>query len=110
MRLVIIESPYAAGRGHTIEEHVTYARRCIRDCLLRGESPIASHLLFTQPGVLEDANPEERELGMEAGWSWLHKADAVVVYEDYGISLGMRAGMTKAAKRNVAIEHRTIGK
>jgi hypothetical protein len=38
--------------------------------LLRGESPIASHLLYTQPGILKDDVPEERPLGIEAGLAW----------------------------------------
>lgn len=46
MRRVIVESPYAGE----VEANVTYARACVRDCVLRGEAPIASHLLFTQPG------------------------------------------------------------
>ena len=65
MRLVILESPYAGD----IERNVAYARECIRDCLLRGESPIASHLLFTQPGILRDDVPAERELSIAAGHS-----------------------------------------
>lgn len=45
MRLVILESPYAGN----IEKNVAYARACVRDSLSRGEAPIASHLLYTQP-------------------------------------------------------------
>jgi hypothetical protein len=57
VRLVILESSYAGD----IEANVEYARRCVRDALARGEAPIASHLLYTQPGVLRDAVPEERQ-------------------------------------------------
>ena len=72
MRLVILESPYAGD----IERNVAYARECIRDCLLRGESPIASHLLFTQPGILRDDVPAERHLGIAAGLVWAEQAEA----------------------------------
>ena len=35
-----------------------YARACLRDSLLRGEAPIASHLLYTQPvASLDDSDP-----------------------------------------------------
>src|SRR5690606_21487830 len=40
-RRVIVESPYAGD----VETHVAYARAALRDCLSRGEAPIASHLL-----------------------------------------------------------------
>ena len=57
MRRVILESPYAGS----VEENVAYARAAVRDSLLRGESPIASHLLYTQPGILRDGVPDERQ-------------------------------------------------
>jgi hypothetical protein len=46
---------------------------------LRGEAPIASHLLYTQPGVLNDGVPAERAHGIEAGLAWLRAADAIGV-------------------------------
>lgn len=76
MRRVILESPY----GGDVEANVAYARRCLGDCLRRGESPIASHLLFTQKGVLDDLVPEERALGIAAGLAWRFQADASVFY------------------------------
>ena len=58
MRRVMLESrPY---NGDT-DRNVRYARACVRDSLLRGEAPIASHLLYTQPGVLRDNVAGERE-------------------------------------------------
>lgn len=51
MRRVIIESPYAGN----VEANATYLRRCLRDSLLRGEAPFASHAIYTLPGVLDDA-------------------------------------------------------
>jgi hypothetical protein len=50
-----------------VEKNVKYARACIRDNLVRGEAPIASHLLFTQLDSLDDAILEERQLGINAG-------------------------------------------
>lgn len=57
MRLVIIESPFAGD----VEKNTRYARACVRDSLLRGEAPIASHLLYTQGGILNDDVPAERQ-------------------------------------------------
>lgn len=63
MKRVIIESPYAAANGHTVAKHEEYARRCVADSLARGEAPFAGHLLYTQPGVLDDTNSKQRKLG-----------------------------------------------
>lgn len=89
MKCVILESPYAGD----IEANTLYARQCLHDCLRRGESPIASHLLFTQPGVLNDAIPSERRLGIEAGLVWLPRADYSVYYVDRGWSRGMLSAL-----------------
>lgn len=104
MRRVILESPFA---GH-VESNIEYARACIRDSLLRGEAPLASHLLYTQPGILNDNDRNERAHGINAGHSWLHLADAVVVYTDKGISAGMQAGIRLAEFHGKPIELRSI--
>jgi hypothetical protein len=101
---VILESPYAGD----IEANVAYARAAMRDCLLRGESPIASHLLYTQPGVLDDGVPEERSLGIEAGLAWGAEAQKTVVYTDRGISRGMWYGIERAEKEGRPVEYRTL--
>jgi hypothetical protein len=104
MRRVILETPYAGN----IDANVAYARSCVRDCLLRGESPIASHLLYTQPGVLRDEVPAERQLGIAAGLAWITVADATVVYTDLGISPGMMAGIQAASLAGRPVEYRTL--
>lgn len=83
---VILESPYAGD----VERNISYARKCLRDSLLRGESPIASHLLYTQDGVLDDNTPDERDLGIKAGLEWAAVAEKHVFYVDYGVSRGMQ--------------------
>jgi len=104
MRRVILESPFAGA----IEANVAYARRCLRDSLLRGEAPIASHLLYTQPGVLDDADAKERALGIEAGLVWGVMAEATVVYADLGVSKGMAQGIERAREQGRAIDVRYI--
>lgn len=104
MRLVILESPYAGD----VARNVAYARECMRDCLSRGEAPLASHLLYAQPGVLDDDVPEERERGIEAGLAWGRLADATVVYTDLGISPGMREGIARAGVDGRPVEVRQI--
>lgn len=104
MRRVILESPYKGK----VDRNVQYGRKCVRDCLKRGDSPIASHLLFTQEGILFDNLPQERLLGLEAGWEWIRVAEAMVVYNDHGISDGMRAGIGMAKKAGIPIEYRQL--
>jgi|SRR3954454_10143740 hypothetical protein len=105
MRLVIIESPYAGD----VESNVEYARRCFRDSLSRGEAPIASHLLYTQLGILDDNVPFERRWGIDAGLAWRCVADASIVYTDRGISEGMRYGINAAQAAGLSVEYRVIG-
>lgn len=107
MRRVILESPYA-GKKSEIEANVIYARRCVRDCLGRGESPIASHLLFTQEGILNDEEPEQRKLGIEAGLAWILSAEAMVLYVDRGMSRGMNEAMKLAQRLGVPTELRSL--
>lgn len=104
MRLVIIESPYAGD----VEANVEYARKCVRDSLARGEAPIASHLLYTQPGILDDNIASERQWGIDAGLAWRRVAEASVVYTDRGISKGMNYGIDEAIRAGVPVEYRSI--
>lgn len=136
MRLVIVESPFApqtqlptgscAGRDYGKCEHcakvtlaritrereskrnVEYARAALADCLRRGEAPYASHLLYTQPGVLDDTKADERQLGITAGFAWRSRADATIVYTDFGISLGMQLGIEDAERDRRIVEYRTL--
>lgn len=104
MKLVVIESPYAGD----IEKNVEYARACVRDSLLRGEAPIASHLLYTQPGILRDEITEERQHGIAAGLAWHAVAELSAVYTDRGISRGMEYGIANAKKLGIPVEYRKI--
>lgn len=89
-------------------ERLRYARAALRDCLLRGEAPIASHLLYTQPGVLSDAEPAERAMGIAAGLAWGEKAELTAVYDELGISPGMEHGIEQAKAAGRPIEFRQI--
>jgi hypothetical protein len=107
MRLVILESPYA---GSFVQRYLNrrYARKCVRDSLERGEAPIASHLLYTQPGILNDRIPSERKTGIDAGLAWRDVSQASVVYIDRGVSQGMKYGMMRAEAAGKPVETRSI--
>lgn len=104
MRLVILESPYAGE----VEANVAYARAAVRDSLARGEAPIASHLLYTQPGILDDLVPDERAQGIAAGLAWRTKADAAVFYVDRGWSRGMLEARALYDREGKPYEERTL--
>lgn len=101
---VIVESPYA---GDT-DRNLRYLRAAMRECLLNGEAPYASHALYTQPGVLDDNDPVERRLGIIAGLAWGRFAFKTVVYQDLGISRGMQTGIDDAKQHGRNVERRLL--
>lgn len=104
MKRVIIESPYAGDVPRNIE----YARKCIKHSLSLGEAPIASHLIYTQEGILNDEIEEERQLGINAGFAWLAVAEKHVFYTDLGFSKGMTEALQKALSNTLPIEIRNL--
>lgn len=106
--LVIVETPYASPSESGRALNQLYARAALRDSLLRGESPMASHMLYAQTFVLDDTDPDEHDLAVAAGQSWFPFVQTVVVYIDRGISEGMREGISRARELGVAVEERSI--
>ncbi len=100
MKLVIIESPYKGN----VDLNKRYLRACIRDCINRAESPYASHRMLTD--ALDDNDPVERSLGIEAGLAWrnacvLDGSRLVVasrVLPIFYLDLGWSSGMYLAKK------------
>jgi hypothetical protein len=81
----IIESPYAGN----VARNALYLELCIRDSVLHGEAPYASHKMMT--AALDDLDPEERRRGIDAGMAWRRLAGNRVFYLDLGWSDGMEA-------------------
>lgn len=103
--IIIIESPFAGG----VAANVEYARECMHHSLLLGEAPYASHLLYTQPGVLDDDVQEERTLGIEAGFAFKHIPDSLTVfYIDLGWSNGMLLAREYCKRNNLPFISRLI--
>ena len=105
-KIVIIESPLNADDIEGFERNMDYAKACLMDSLLRGESPYASHILYTH--VLRDSNEHERAMGMIAGIEFTRVADLVAVYGDKGVSKGMESGIQEAIKYGVPYEFRSL--
>ncbi|MDO8520671.1 MAG: hypothetical protein Q7S52_00990 [bacterium] len=108
MRRVLLESPYKGKDWSETEANIRYARECMHDCIVRGEAPFASHLLYTQEGILNDRVPGERKRGIDAGLLWGECAEASVVYVDHGISEGMKTGIKRAKEAQRPVEYRSI--
>jgi len=108
VRRVIVESPYKGATPQELGRNILYLRACLRDCLLRGEAPYASHAIYTQDGVLDDDNPDERDLGIRAGFEWRQSAEVTVVYTDLGISKGMQIGIDDARRRSCDVIYRSL--
>ena len=104
MKLVLLETPYAGA----VATNIAFARACMADCFSRGEAPFASHLLYTQRGILDDLKPEERLLGIEAGLLWGAKADYTVVYTNLGLSEGMLQGIERAKQEARPVIYRHL--
>jgi len=104
LKRVVLESPYSGD----VHANLEFAKRCIKDCLRRGEAPIASHLLFTQRGILNDNDAHERKAGIAAGHAWIEVAELVVVYVDRGVSEGMKEGIRAARRARINVEVRKL--
>ncbi len=105
--LVNLESPYAGN----IEHNTIYAQLCMRDSIINhNEAPFASHLLYTQPNILCDANPQERILGIKTGLEFTQATSKTVVYTDLGITPGMENAIDAANRNGVELEMRKLSK
>jgi hypothetical protein len=101
-RIVFLCSPY---RGD-VEANVKYAQRAVRSCILRGEVPIAPHLMY--PGAFDDNVELERWLGMSAGADLLLLSDVLIAFTDHGISQGMQWEISRAIAAGIAVEYRCL--
>lgn len=114
MRMILVESPFMykhedpSERAVGLLRNLTYARLALHDCFLRGEAPYCSHLLFPQPLILNDDDASERSLGIDAGLAWGAHAQATAVYDDLGLSTGMRYGIDNANRAGRPIEMRKL--
>ena len=99
-----MESPWS---GDTLRNQA-YARLALKHSIALGEAPFASHLLYTQLGVLNDKNAQERALGIVLGLVWGLAAEATVVYIDNGISEGMQLGIQAAHEAGRPVIYRSL--
>jgi len=73
-RKIYVVSPYAGNVAENVAAAVRYCRKVIDD----GYMPVAGHLLY--PQILDDNDPEERDLGLLFGLALLRTCDEVWVF------------------------------
>jgi hypothetical protein len=117
MKIVILESPFKPSddavahyrgqysRAELLRQNLVYARLCLLNALGRGESPLASHLLYTQ--VWDESN-DLREAGIKAGIELYQRADLSALYVDLGVSDGMKEGQAHAQLIGVETTRRLL--
>ena len=91
--IVFICSPYAGE----VDENIRAARRYSRFAVDKGYIPIAPHLLF--PQFLNDAAPNERQLGLFFGDALMSKCSEVWVFGSR-ISAGMETEIKRGKWKN----------
>jgi len=89
-KLCYVCSPY---RGNTAR-NVAYAQELTRRAVCTSHIPITPHLYITQ--ALDDNDPAERALGMEAGLHLLEPCKYIMIGGRYGLSEGMRHEIERA--------------
>lgn len=107
--IILLESPYLHEHPIDGEEYSIYLSRCLRDSLKRGEAPIATHAMYTRPGVL-NLSIGEATLATLASDDLAELIPITVAYTDYGITEKMDLGLDRAGRWKHTIEYREIGK
>lgn len=96
MKLIYVASPYAGD----IEQNTEYARRACRHVMNEGHAFFAPHLLY--PQLIDDSNPQERQLGLDMGLAMLPRCDELWCYGDR-ISYGMHLEIEEAVKIGIPV-------
>ena len=98
--IVFICSPYADDPVGNERRALSYCRFAVR----RGCIPIAPHVYFTR--FLDEANPQDRELGLFMGRVLLTKCVELWVFGSC-VTAGMEREIAKAEERSMPIRYFT---
>ena len=89
-RKIYVASKYAGD----VEKNTAFAVNCCRRVIDEGCMPIASHLLY--PQMLDDNNPDEREMGLMFGLALLAVCDEIWVFGE--VSAGVAREVAEAIR------------
>lgn len=109
-RVVVVETRVRAKDSEEAGRFRAYTLAAARDAIQRGESPYLEHLFLPEvlAAPVDDSDPALRSVGIHCHLSWIDRADAVVIYEDHGISSGMRYAIDRAIAIGVDVEYRKL--
>jgi len=94
-RKIYVASKYAGNVDANIAAAIGYCRRVIDE----GYMPVASHLLY--PQILNDNDPEERELGLLFGLALLRTCDEVWVFGPVSPGVAREIEEAKRLKKKI---------
>lgn len=96
MKLIYVASPYAGD----IKKNTDFAKRACRHVMEQGHVFFAPHLLY--PAILDENQPEQRQLGLDMGLGILSCCDELWCYGDR-ISFGMHLEIEEAQRMGIPI-------
>lgn len=96
MKLIYVASPYAGD----IEQNTAFARKACRHVMNEGHAFFAPHLLY--PTILDEHQPEQRQLGLDMGLTMLSRCDELWCYGDH-ITLGMHFEIEEANRLGIPV-------
>jgi len=93
---VYICSPYAGDVEQNVKKAISYCRYAIA----KNRQPVASHLMY--PRILNDFEPDEREIGLSFGKALLQDCSEVWVF-GRDITDGMRGEIREALRDHIPV-------
>ena len=94
-RKIYVASKYAGD----VEKNTAFAVNCCRRVIEDGCMPIASHLLY--PQMLDDNNPDEREMGLMFGLALLAVCDEIWVFGEVSARVAREVAEAKRLKKRI---------
>ena len=94
-RKIYVASKYAGD----VEKNTAFAVNCCRRVIDDGCMPIASHLLY--PQMLDDNNPDEREMGLMFGLALLAVCDEIWVFGEVSSGVAREVAEAKRLKKRI---------
>jgi len=96
MKIIYVASPYAGD----IQKNTEFAKRACRHVMNEGHAFFAPHLLY--PQLLNDANPHERQAGLDMGIAMLSRCDELWFYGDR-VSPGISLEIEEAGRLGIPV-------
>jgi hypothetical protein len=108
VKTVMVVSPFRASANRTREQHLAHAKKLCELAARAGVAPFASHVFY--PLFLDEDSEKDREIGLVCEHEWLGQCDELWIWDDWGISSGMKRAIGKAQDyQNIEIRYFSRG-